>query len=177
MTPKQQYYENAANTILKTFEKRGFEGCYCATKEEAAEKAMSYVKPGMSVSFGGSMTLAEVRIYRRPEGQDRHYPLRQRPGADPGGGDRNLSQGPVLRLLFYEHQRHLHGRTVGEHRRHRQRVAALIYGPKNVILVVGMNKAAATLEDAQTRVKALASPPNCIRLDRKTPLRRHRRLS
>ena len=59
MTPKQQYYENAANTILKTFEKRGFEGCYCATKEEAAEKAMSYVKPGMSVSFGGSMTLAE----------------------------------------------------------------------------------------------------------------------
>ena len=49
------------------------------------------------------------------------------------------------------------------------RVAALIYGPENVIIIAGMNKVAATLEEAESRVKNIASPPNAIRLDRKTP--------
>ena len=49
------------------------------------------------------------------------------------------------------------------------RVAALIYGPENVIIIAGMNKVAATLEEAESRVKNIASPPNAIRLDRNTP--------
>lgn len=169
MTPKQQYYENAANTILKTFEKRGFEGCYCATKEEAAEKAMSYVKPGMSVSFGGSMTLAECGFTDALKARTDITLL-----------DRGQAQTPEEVTEIYHkalscdcyfmstNAISMDGQLVNTDGTG-NRVAALIYGPKNVILVVGMNKAAATLEDAQTRVKALASPPNCIRLDRKTP--------
>ena len=49
------------------------------------------------------------------------------------------------------------------------RVAALIWGPKQVIVLAGMNKVCPTLEDAYRRVKNIASPPNCIRLNRKTP--------
>ena len=59
MTPKQKYYKVAAETILKNIERRGYEGCYCETSEEAVKKALSYVTPGSSVSFGGSMTMNE----------------------------------------------------------------------------------------------------------------------
>lgn len=48
------------------------------------------------------------------------------------------------------------------------RVAALSFGPKNVIVVVGYNKIVKDIPEAVERVKALAAPPNCIRLDKKT---------
>lgn len=49
------------------------------------------------------------------------------------------------------------------------RVAAICYGPKSVIFVVGMNKLVYNLEEAVMRVKTVAAPPNCQRLDCKTP--------
>ena len=62
MTPKQEYYKVAAETILKNIEQRGYEGCYCETSEKAVKKALSYVTPGSSVSFGGSMRSEERRV-------------------------------------------------------------------------------------------------------------------
>ena len=49
------------------------------------------------------------------------------------------------------------------------RVAALIYGPKNVLIVAGMNKVAPTLEQAVDRARNVAAPINAIRLNRNTP--------
>jgi len=49
------------------------------------------------------------------------------------------------------------------------RVAAMAYGPKKVILVVGMNKVVADLESAIARVKHYASPVNNIRLGLDNP--------
>ena len=49
------------------------------------------------------------------------------------------------------------------------RVAALIFGPAQVIIVCGMNKVATDTDAAIARVRNIASPPNCNRLNRKTP--------
>jgi len=49
------------------------------------------------------------------------------------------------------------------------RVAAMHFGPKKVVLFVGRNKIAEDLEGARQRVKECAGPANCIRLARKTP--------
>ncbi|MBQ9375358.1 MAG: lactate utilization protein [Ruminococcus sp.] len=49
------------------------------------------------------------------------------------------------------------------------RVAAICYGPKSVIFVVGMNKIVRNLDEAIARVKTCAAPPNCVRLDCQTP--------
>ena len=49
------------------------------------------------------------------------------------------------------------------------RVANLIHGPKNVVVIAGMNKLAKDVEAAIDRVQNFAAPPNCVRLDRKTP--------
>ncbi len=49
------------------------------------------------------------------------------------------------------------------------RVAALIYGPKEVFVFAGMNKLSPTVEDAVRRVRNTATPPNCIRLQKQTP--------
>jgi len=49
------------------------------------------------------------------------------------------------------------------------RIAALTFGPKNVIVLVGRNKVVPDLEEAMMRVKNLAAPANTMRLGMKTP--------
>ena len=49
------------------------------------------------------------------------------------------------------------------------RVAAIIYGPKSIIVVAGMNKVEDTLEDALRRARTVAAPMNCQRFDLKNP--------
>jgi hypothetical protein len=49
------------------------------------------------------------------------------------------------------------------------RVASMAFGPKKVILVVGMNKVAPDLDSAIARVKRYAAPVNAIRLGIPTP--------
>lgn len=49
------------------------------------------------------------------------------------------------------------------------RIAALTFGPKNVIVLVGRNKIVPEIEDAMARIKDLAAPANAMRLDKKTP--------
>lgn len=62
MNPKQTYYKTQAETIIRHLEKRRMKGYYCSSKEEALDTAMSLTASQTSVSFGGSMTLAETGI-------------------------------------------------------------------------------------------------------------------
>lgn len=49
------------------------------------------------------------------------------------------------------------------------RTAMLLHGPRNVIVVAGMNKLTMSREDALNRVHNMAAPPNALRLNKKTP--------
>ncbi len=49
------------------------------------------------------------------------------------------------------------------------RIAALTFGPKWVIIVVGRNKIVPDLEEAMFRIKNYVAPANSMRLDKKTP--------
>ena len=49
------------------------------------------------------------------------------------------------------------------------RIAAITFGPKNVIILVGRNKIVTDVEEAISRIKNYAAPVNSMRLDKKTP--------
>lgn len=49
------------------------------------------------------------------------------------------------------------------------RVSALAFGPKKVIIVAGINKIVADTNAAFLRIKKIAAPKNCVRLKMKTP--------
>ena len=51
-----------AQTIIKGLEKRNMHGVFCATKEDALKQALSYIKEGSSVSWGGSMSVSEIGL-------------------------------------------------------------------------------------------------------------------
>ena len=49
------------------------------------------------------------------------------------------------------------------------RVGAIAFGPKSVVILAGRNKIVPELEDAMFRIKDYAAPANAMRLDKKTP--------
>jgi hypothetical protein len=49
------------------------------------------------------------------------------------------------------------------------RIGALTFGPRWVIILVGRNKLVANLDDAMYRIKNYVAPANSMRLDKKTP--------
>ena len=57
---KSKYHEPLAATVIKNLEKRQMEGYYCPTVEDAEKLAFSFLKDGQTVSFGGSMTLEDT---------------------------------------------------------------------------------------------------------------------
>ena len=59
MTPKQQNYQHQAETVIKNLKKRQMEGFYCETKEDAVKLALSMMKKGDSVAWGGSMSVVD----------------------------------------------------------------------------------------------------------------------
>lgn len=49
------------------------------------------------------------------------------------------------------------------------RVSAMIYGPKQVVIVAGVNKIVKDLAEAKERVEKIAAPKNTVRLSCETP--------
>ena len=49
------------------------------------------------------------------------------------------------------------------------RISAITFGPRHVVIFAGRNKIATDLDDAMFRVKNYAAPINAMRLDMKTP--------
>ena len=169
MNFKKEYYKNLANTVLKGFEKRFMEGYYCDSVEEAKALALSLVPVGSSASFGGSVTLGETGILEA---------LRTR--EDITLYDRDTANGPdeIKKIMHealscdYYFMSSNAITTDGELVNidgNGNRVAALIYGPENVIIIAGMNKIVRNVEEGISRTRNIAAPPNCIRLNKNTP--------
>ena len=59
---KKQYYAKRGEILVKNLISRHFDACYCATKEEALEKALSWIPDGASVSWGGSQTAQQMGL-------------------------------------------------------------------------------------------------------------------
>ena len=169
MTPKQEYYKVAAETILKNIEQRGYEGCYCETSEKAVKKALSYVTPGSSVSFGGSMTMNECGLMDALQKRTDITLLDRSKACSPEEVKEIYHKALSCDYYFMSTNAiTLDGELVNTDG-NGNRVAALIFGPAQVIIVCGMNKVATDTDAAIARVRNIASPPNCNRLNRKTP--------
>ena len=185
MTPMETYYERTAETVIKGLAKRRMTGYYCPTGAEACELALKLIDGARdkgirldggasgagvtTVGYGGSMTLGEIGLKDR---------LRQDPSVVLYDRDLAETQEERDRIFRYNYGADtflmstnaitLDGILVNTDGTG-NRVAPMIYGPAQVIIIAGMNKVTADLDSARSRTNHVGTPPNCIRLDRKTP--------
>ncbi len=168
MTPKQQNYENLADTLIEKFNQRGIEGYYCENKEDALLMSKRFLTPGCSVSFGGSETLFEIGLIDELESSD--YILYDRRTATTPE-EKSLIYSKTVMADYYFMSSNaitLDGQLVNIDGSG-NRVACLITGPKNVIVIAGMNKIVTDVNNGIERIRNMASPPNVVRLGLRTP--------
>ena len=168
MSPKKQSYENLAESIIKKFNMRGIEGYYCSTKEEVMPMIKRLLTPGCSIAWGGSETLKEVDFFDELEGSD--YVIYDRNLVKTPEEEREFAAKVVTCDYFFMSSNAitLDGELVNIDGRG-NRVAYLIYGPQNVIVVAGMNKIVPDVEAGIKRTQNVAAPPNGVRLNTGTP--------
>lgn len=161
--------EVIAEHVVEKLKCNFFDAIYMPDLQEAKAHISSMIKPGMKVAFGGSMTIRQMNI--------RDYVVKA--GAiiidhnAPGLTDEQKMETMRQQLtsdLFISSTNAIttEGYLVNVDG-NGNRVSAMIFGPKKVVIVAGINKIVHSEEEAFNRIKYIAAPMNMKRLDRKTP--------
>ena len=168
MTPLQKHYEALAASVIKGLEKRNMEGYYFATSKEAVDHIMSLIPEGSSVSWGGSMTLAETGMMDAL--QNSSLTKIDRNNAATPEEKKTLERQAFSADYFFMSTNAItaDGELVNVDG-NGNRVAALVYGPDHIMILAGMNKVAMDEDAAIKRVHTTAGPINTQRLNLNTP--------
>jgi len=171
--PIEHYWHRRLADVKKALEGNNFEVYLAENAAEAHKIVLEEILPKLTpknIAWGGSLTFGATGLYevlkQRPELEvidtyDRTIPpeemLERRRRAllvdlFITGTNALTETGELVNLDM-----------IGN------RVAAIVFGPKQVIVLVGRNKLATDLDDAMFRVKNYAAPVNAMRLDKKTP--------
>ena len=156
------------DTAIKNMEKRGIQGHYCETKEEACELVLSMIQDKCVVSWGGSATINAIGVKEKLAERD-VMTIDPYGTSDPAESIARRRQGLTADyFLMSTNAVTMDGELVNIDGTS-NRVAALCFGPKKVIIVVGANKLARRHDDALERARLYAAVPNNVRLKRNTP--------
>ncbi len=164
----KQRNRKLGQNVTTALQKRHFGAFYCETKEDALKKVSELVDKSNVVSWGGSMSLFESGIIDFFE--KNNYKIIDRDKASTPEERTALTKQALTCDTFL-----MSSNAVSEDGQLvnidglGNRVAALCYGPKQVIVVVGMNKVVKNLDDAIQRTRTYAAPVNLQRIDWKFP--------
>ena len=167
---QREWNEKVAARIIKNLEKRRMTGSYAVDVAQAKTEIVDMIPQGATVFRCGSMTSVGLGLWEAIAA------LPEVKVIDPYRAELSAEEGLELRrrgltadvMIASTNAITLDGRLVNLDGMG-NRVAAMAFGPKKVILAVGMNKVAPDLETAVERVKHYASPINNIRLKQNNP--------
>lgn len=154
--------------IEKTMEalrRNNMDAYFADTAEQARALALSLIPQGAVCASGGSVTLAETGILDALKTGNYRYIDRSAAGLSPEEREAAMAQAMTADCYLASVNAVTEDGTLYNVDGNSNRVSALLYGPKSVILVVGVNKLVKNLDEAIHRVKTVCAPKNCKRLD------------
>ena len=157
--------ELLAQKVIHGLESRNMSGYYAANREAALQTALSLIPAGSTVTMGGAMSAREIglvdavktdsyRFLDRDTAPDRRAAMLAAYDADVFLASANaITEDGILV--------NIDGNA--------NRVSCIAYGPKKVILIVGMNKVCPDPDTALKRARNVAAPINAQRFGISTP--------
>lgn len=159
---KKKLWEAQARILVENLKERQFGAVYVGTAEEAVEKALAMMPPKSSVSWGGSMTIDEIGLLDRVRSGP--YKIIDRAEAStPEEREELVRRAFSVDYYLTSFNGVSMDGTVFNIDGTGNRIAAITYGPKNVIAVVGMNKVCRDREGALIRAQDTAAAANAAR--------------
>lgn len=159
MDAKAQYYEKRAAVLIKNLKSRHFDAYYCATKAEALEKALALIPEGSTVGWGGATSAQQIGLMDALNAGN--YNTLDRDKCKTMEEREQMARVCLSADVFLAgaNALSLDGQMVTIDG-NGNRAAAIIYGPKNVLVIAGMNKVADSLDAAINRARTVAAPTN-----------------
>lgn len=165
MEVKNWHQETIGKKVVESLIKNDFNAVYVSTQEEAADIIMEHVKPGVTVGFGGSMTITNMGI------QDKVRAI----GGTVIDHNEAQSRDELIALARKEMLSDVYlcssnavtmDGTLVNVDAMGNRVAAMTFGPKKVIITVSVDKVCKDETAAFERIKTIAAPMINKRLER-----------
>lgn len=168
MTPQEIRSDRMAKKLIQNLERRHFEAYYCRTTEEIIQKVKSIIPEGSSITWGGSMTIRDIGLTQALK--DGPYVVFDRDDAK-NEEEKLAAYRKAFEADFYLSSVNALSEdgVIVNIDGNGNRVAAITWGPKRVIFVIGLNKVAQDVNAALQRARSTASPINAARFDIDTP--------
>lgn len=144
--------------LVENLKKRNMDAYYCATKDEALTKALELIPEGDVVSWGGSETLNQIGLIE--EVKKRNKVIDRATAATVEEKQELMHQALLCDTYLMSSNAVSQDGQLVNIDGNGNRCAALIYGPKSIVMFVGMNKVAADLDAAMSRARNTAAPAN-----------------
>lgn len=161
--------EKKIEKTIKNLEKNNIKGYYAKSNNELINIIKHIAKEGEMVSVGGSITLFETNVIDLLRSGRYNFLDRYKENLTPD----DIKE--IYRKAFYADTYFSSVNAITEEGEifnvdgNGNRVAAMLYGPDKVILVVGVNKIVKNIDEAIKRNKYLSGPANAKRLNMNTP--------
>lgn len=171
--PIDEYWKLCLQRTQKALEANHFDVYVADNKNLAKKLAYETIIPAIgpqTISWGGSVTFVGTRLYEALRNDPRYTVLdTYDKGLSPEQSLQRRRESLLVDLFITgtnavtENGHLVNLDMIGN------RVAALTFGPKTVLLLVGRNKIVPDQETAVKRIKNYAAPVNVMRLDKKSP--------
>jgi L-lactate utilization protein LutB len=171
--PLENYWSIRLDDLRVSLGKNGFEAYVARDREEAKSIVLEQILPktgARSVSWGGSQTFTTTGLYNALKSMDQLSVLDTFEKSHGAEEKEEIRRKALLVDLFVtgsnavlESGKLVNLDMIGN------RVAALTFGPRHVVVLAGRNKIVRDLDEAVARIKGYAAPSNAMRLDKKTP--------
>jgi len=165
---RKNYNRKRGQVLVKNLQKRHHEAYYCDTKEEALAKALELIPKGSSIGWGGAYSAQQIGLMaaldegsyvtidrdKCPTPEEKLKAMRACFDADwfVCGANALSLDGEMVTIDG-----------------NGNRMGMMVYGPKYVLVIAGMNKVCDSLEAAVERARTVAAPMNQQRFNGKTP--------
>ena len=152
-------FDKRGEVLVKALQKRHFEAYYCASKDEALKQVLALIPEGSTVGLGGAVSAAQVGVQEAVHAGNYNVIDRDQ-FSDPAEKLRCMRE--CFNADYFitgANAISLDGQMVNIDG-NGNRVGMIVYGPKNIIVVAGMNKVCASIEDAVKRARTVAAPMN-----------------
>lgn len=166
---KEKYDDFRIGRICDGLKKRNMNPYYCKSVDEMIETVFKLVEGEETVGYGGSKTLEESGIIDLLDAKDGITLYDRRKAKDKEETFEIFRKSLCADVFFMSTNAITEDGILVNIDGTGNRCAALVFGPKKVVIVAGVNKVCSTLDEAVMRARTVAAPMNAIRLERNTP--------
>ena len=160
---------NNYSLLIENLNKNNIDVIFCKNKNDVKEQVAGMLFEGATISNGGSVSLSECGIFDIFKDKKYNYLDRNRPGITPDEQFEIYKKTLDCDFYFCSSNAVTENGELINVDGNCNRISAISFGPKKVVMIVGTNKIVKDVEEGILRVKKTAAPLNTKRLGLDTP--------